>query len=178
VVGGFLLQSEDKSMEKILRGVDNISIWAGKIFGWLIIPLIIIVAYDVIIRKIYKATIWSYDTSLWLYAAVFLMGAAWILQQRAHIRIDVFWQRYPPRAQAIFEMCWYLGLLLSMSMVILIYGGDYARVAFVDKEISIYTPWGPPLWHFKAIAPLAFLLLSLQGIADFIRNLKVAVRGS
>ena len=165
-------------MERVLGVVDKISIWAGKIFSWLIIPLILIVAYDVVIRKIYKATIWSYDTSLWLYAAIFLLGGAWILQQHAHIRIDVIWLRYSARARAIFEVGWYLILLFSMAGVVLIYGGDYAWVAWVDKEVSIYTPWEPILWHFKAIAPIAFLLLLLQGIAEFIRNLKVAVRGS
>ena len=164
-------------MEKILRGIDAISIWAGKIFSWLIIPLIAIVAYDVIIRKIYRATIWSYDTSLWLYSGIFLLGAAWILQQRSHIRIDVIWQRYPPRAKAIFELCWFLALLFTLSFVVFIYGGEYAWIAWVDKESSIYTPWEPPLWHFKAIAPVAFLLLILQGIAEFIRNLKVAIKG-
>jgi len=164
-------------MDKVLRDIDAISMWSGKIFSWLIIPLMAIVAYDVIIRKIYRATIWSYDTSLWLYSGLFLLGAAWVLQQHSHIRIDVIWQRYPPRAKAIFEVCWYLILLFSIALVVLIYGGDYARVAWIDKEASIYTPWGPPLWHFKAIAPLAFLLLLLQGIAEFIRNLKFAIRG-
>lgn len=164
-------------MDKVLRGIDTISIWSGRIFGWLIIPLIAVVAYDVIIRKIYRATIWSYDIALWLYAGIFLLGAAWILQQHAHIRIDVIYQRYSPRAKAIFEACWYLILLFSMVAVVLIYGGDYARTAWVDKEVSIYTPWGPPLWHFKAIVPLAFLLLLLQGIAEFIRNLKFIIRG-
>jgi len=100
-----------------------------------------------------------------------------VLQQNGHIRIDPIWQKYPFRFKAIFESCWLLILLIPMALVILIYGGQYAYHSWKIHEVSIYTPWAPPLWHFKAIAPLAALILLLQGIVELIRNILSAVRG-
>lgn len=163
-------------MEKVLRYIDQMSIWSGKISSWLIIPLIAIVAYDVIARKFYRATIWAYDSALWVYAGIFLIGLAWVLKEHSHIRVDVIYERHSPRAKALFEVLSYLIFFFPLTITLLISGAAYAVESWIDKEVSIYSPWNPLLWHFKTIAPIAFLLLLLQGIADFIRNLKFMIR--
>lgn len=91
-------------MEAFLRGIDQLSVWSGKVFSWLIAPLIVIVAYDVINRKLYRSTIWVFDITLWLYAGIFLLGLAWILKDHANIRVDVIYEKYSPRGKAFFEV--------------------------------------------------------------------------
>jgi TRAP-type mannitol/chloroaromatic compound transport system permease small subunit len=164
-------------MEKALKYIDVISIWSGKLSSWLILPLTAIVAYDVILRKLYRSTLWTYDVSMWLYSAMFLIGCTWVLKEHSHIRVDVIYEKFPPRAKAIFEVLSYLILFFPLIVTLLVSGSHYAWESFRDKEISINSPWNPILWPFKAIAPVAFLLLLLQGFGDFITQLKKCSRG-
>jgi TRAP-type mannitol/chloroaromatic compound transport system permease small subunit len=159
-------------MGRVLRYIDVISIWSGKLCSWIVLPLTAIVAYDVILRKLYRSTLWVYDTSLWLYSAMFLIGCTWVLKEHAHIRVDVIYEKYSPRAKAIFEVCTYLMLFFPVIVMLFVSGSSYAWESFRDNEISINSPWNPIIWPFKAIAPVAWLLLLLQGISDFIKELK------
>jgi TRAP-type mannitol/chloroaromatic compound transport system permease small subunit len=48
------------SLKKFLNGIDRISEWSGRIFIWLVIPLTILVVYEVISRRFLNAPhIWA-----------------------------------------------------------------------------------------------------------------------
>ena len=164
-------------MGKVLKYIDDVSMWSGKIIAWLILPLTAIMAYDLILRKFYQATIWVFDTTLWLYSAFFLIGCAWVQMERSQIRVDVIYEKYSPLAKAIFEILTYLILYFPVILICAVSASQYAWESFKANEISIYSPWAPPLWPIKAIAPVAFLLLLLQGIGDFIKYLKTVLKG-
>ena len=159
-------------MERILRYIDVISMWSGKLCGWIVLPLTAIVAYDVILRKLYTSTLWVFDTSLWLYSLMYLIGLTWVQKEHAHIRVDVIYEKYSPRAKAIFDVLTYLMMFFPVIVTLFVSGSSYAWESFRDNEISINSPWNPIIWPFKAIAPVAFLLLLLQGFGDFIKELK------
>ncbi len=159
-------------MDKIIRYIDAISIWSGKLCAWAILPLTVLVAYDVILRKIYTSTLWVFDTSLWLYSVIYLIGLAWVQKEHAHIRVDVIYEKYPRRAKAIFEVLTYLTMFFPVVVALLASSSGYAWESFRDNEISINSPWNPIIWPFKAIAPVAWLLLLLAGFSDFIKELK------
>jgi TRAP-type mannitol/chloroaromatic compound transport system permease small subunit len=45
------------------------------------------------------------------------------------------------------------------------------------NEKSGLSPWRPYLYPYKGVVVLAIFLLFLQGFAEFIRNLSVALKG-
>jgi TRAP-type mannitol/chloroaromatic compound transport system permease small subunit len=52
----------------------------------------------------------------------------------------------------------------------LIYSGyGFAKLSWMMKEHSSFTPGGPPIYPFKALIPIAAAFLVLQGIAEVIR---------
>ena len=60
--------------------------------------------------------------------------------------------------------------------IILWKSASYGWQSFLIREHSV-TAWSPPIYLWKLTVPLAALLLALQGIADFIRNLTFAISG-
>ena len=157
---------------KFLHYIDTISEYSHKIFRWLAIILTITVLYEVAARYLFiRPTIWAFDAAMFFYSALFLMGAAWVLQQGKHIRIDIFFNMLPPRGQAIIDLVFYLVFLFPLSLVMIWYGGKDAYVSWICGEISNTSQWGEPLFLWRAILPVAFLLLFLQGIAEFVRTL-------
>lgn len=162
----------------ILRAIDTISEISGRVAAFIVIPNFLALVYEVIARYVFKhPTIWSYDVTYMLYAAHFMLGAAYTLKYRRHTRIDVLYSRFSPRVQAIIDVFCYL-LLFFPAMLVLIYGGiGLVHESLIMQERSQATPWRPVVWPFRSLLPLGFFLLFLQGLAEFIRRLKVAVRG-
>jgi TRAP-type mannitol/chloroaromatic compound transport system permease small subunit len=157
---------------KFLYYIDILSEYSHRIFRWVAVILTMTVLYEVAARYLFtRPTIWAFDAAMFFYSVLFLMGAAWVLQKGKHIRIDIFFNMFPPRGQAIINLIFYLVFLFPLSLVMIWYGGREAYVSWVSGEISNTSQWGEPIYLWRAILPVAFLLLFLQAIAEFIRVL-------
>lgn len=162
----------------ILEAIDSISIWSGKLVAWLVIPNVLALVYEVIARYILKnPTIWSYEITYFLYGTHFLLGAAYTLSAKAHIRIDVLHMHLPPRGKAIVDILGYL-ILFFPAMIVLIYAGtEFTIQSWEMSEKSGLSPWRPHLYPYKAVLVVSFFFLFLQGVAEFIRNISILFKG-
>ena len=164
-------------MPFFLKFIDKMNEWTGKLFAWLVVFLAIGLMYEVIARYAFNApTVWSYDITYMLYGAHFMMGAGYCLYVKGHVRVDVFYRLFSPRWQAIADCFFYLILFFPAITVLFIYGIEYAAFAWQMQEASYAGAWRPPIYPIKTVLPLAALLLLLQGVAEFIRTLGIAVR--
>lgn len=162
----------------ILKFIDKVSEWTGKLFAWLVIPLVCGLMYEVVARYVFGApTVWAYDITYMLYGAHFMMGAAYLLYIGGNVRIDVFYRQFSPRAKAIVDICLYLVFFFPVMVVLLVFGIEYAWFSWEIKERASLSPWRPPLYPLKTVLPVAIFLLLLQGVVEFIRNLGIAARG-
>lgn len=165
-------------LDRVLGYIDILSDWTGKAARWLLPACLAVVFYDVMVRYLFmKATIWAYDMAYFFYAANFLLAGAYVLRHHSHIRVDVIFNLLSTRGKAIAESFFYLVITIPL-MVIIVYSGIiFAADSWMSMETSAYTVWHPPVYPIKTVIPIAYILLLLQAIADFIRNLMVAVRG-
>ena len=59
---------------------DTINEWTGRIFGWVIVPLVLLTVMEVILRRIFGApTIWSFEVLKQLYGLHFMIVAGFEL---------------------------------------------------------------------------------------------------
>jgi len=158
--------------------IDRFSDTVGLAVAWLNVPLVLAVAYEVIARYFFNApTIWAYDVTYMLYAAIFMLGAAYALHKGAHIRTDFFFESWSTRTKGLIDSIAYIGLFFPSLIVFLFVSADDAWYAFVLGETSEQTPWRPLLWPFKTIIPLTCLLLIIQGVSEVIKSLHAALTG-
>lgn len=157
-------------MQRFLFTIDAISMWVGKIFGWLIVLLTVMVIYDVIFRKFFSAPFpWAYDGAYILYGTIFMMGGAYTLARNAHVRGDIFYTHWPVRVQAAVDLALFLFAFFP-GIIFLLWGGlGFAELSWRVQERSTTTSGGPPVYHFKAIIPIAAALMILQGLAETVR---------
>ena len=159
------------NVRRFLRVIDSISTWAGKASAWLIIVLMLVVCAEVFKRYILNApTAWIFDVSNMLYGTLFMMCGAYALAQNAHVRGDFLYSSMRPRTQAALDLALYL-LFFIPGIAALIYAGtEYAADSWRINEHSNVTADGPPVYHFKAVIPLAGALVLLQGFAEIVRS--------
>jgi len=162
----------------IVRIIDKISDVSGKLAAWIIIPNVLALVYEVFSRYLFNSpTIWSYEVTYFLYAAHFILGAAFALKERAHTRVEVFYSRRSERTQALINCLGYI-ILFFPAMILIIYGGiDFVKMSYEMGERSAVSAWRPLMWPFRAILPIGMFLLLLQGIAEFIKAVPIAIGG-
>ena len=157
-------------MTQVLFFIDRISTWTGKAFAWCILLLTFAVSYEVFMRYVVRdPTAWAFDVSYMMYGALFMMGGAYTLSRDGHVRGDFVYRLWPPRVQASISFVLYFLFFFPGALALIYAGWDYAWLAIKFRERSIWSPAGMPIYHFKALIPIAGFFLVLQGIAETIR---------
>jgi len=171
-------RSGGETLRSVIRFIDRISDWTGKIMGWLVLPLVAGLLCEVFSRYFLGTpTVWAYDVTYMLYGAIFMLGASYTLYKGAHIRTDMLYGRWSVRWQGIVDAVMYLFFFFPGLVLFFIAGWDYASRSWFMGERSDASPWRPPIYPFKTVIPLAALLLLLQGISEFAKSLYCAVKG-
>ncbi len=164
--------------EKVIKFIDAVSDRTGRIVGWIAVPMIIALIYEVFARYVFqRPTIWSYEITYMIYGTHFLLGAAYTLRVKGHIRIDLLYMRFTQRGRALIDVIGYLVIFFPVMVILVVSSFDMAKDAYMIKEVSQFTPWQPILWPFKSVICVGFSLLILQGMAEFIRSVVTLVRG-
>jgi TRAP-type mannitol/chloroaromatic compound transport system permease small subunit len=158
------------NVQRFLHTVDAISTWVGKAAAWLIIGLTILVCAEVFKRYILNMpTAWIFDASNMFYGSLFMLAGAYTLAQNAHVRGDFLYSSMRPRTQAAFDLVLYIVFFLPGIAALVYAGYDYAALSWRIGEHSTVTAEGPPIYHFKAVIPIAGALVMLQGVAEIVR---------
>ncbi|CAN5728439.1 TRAP transporter small permease subunit [soil metagenome] len=157
-------------MKTVLLYVDRLSAFVGKLFGWAILLMIALIVYEVFMRYVMRApTAWAYDMGYILYGTIFVMAGAYALSTVTHVRGDVLYRLWPPRVQAGLDLVLWL-VFFFPGIIALIYAGyTFAEFSWRIGERSSSGPGGPPVYHFKALIPLAGVFLFIQGLAELAR---------
>lgn len=163
---------------RLAKGLDQIAIWSGKIAAWFIFPLIFGLTYEVISRYAFKApTIWAYDLAYMLYGSLFMLGAAFTLYKKGHIRTDIFYNKWPSKRQGLVDAFLYLFFFFPGMIFFFIAGLEEAIHSWSLWERSEVGAWRPPIFPFKTVIPLTALFLLAQGVSEFIKSVYASVRG-
>jgi len=156
--------------QRLVHGIDQISYWSGKAFAWLIVVLTFVVSIEVFKRYILNApTAWIFDFSNMLYGTLFMMCGAYALAQNAHVRGDFLYSSMRPRLQASLDLVLYIAFFIPGILGLIYAGYDYALQSWLIRESSNVTAEGPPVYQFKAVIPVAGVLVMLQGWAEIVR---------
>jgi TRAP-type mannitol/chloroaromatic compound transport system permease small subunit len=154
----------------IIHGIEELSIWIGRAFGWCILILTLSVAYEVFVRYVLNApTVWVFDMMVQMYGALFLMAGPYALAQDTHVRADVVYRLLSVRWQARLDLILYIIFFFPGMFALVWYGWEIATDSWRYKEVSWNSPARIQIYFFKTLIPVAGGLFILQGIAECMR---------
>jgi len=164
-------------LKKILKGMDQVSEWSGRIFVWLVIPLTVVVAYEVVSRRFFNSPhIWATEVTDYIYGPHFMLVAAYTMLYQAHVRIDIIYQRFSPRTRGILDVITYTLFFFPFCIIVFYQGLIYAGTSWSIGETSESAALRiVPL--VKTVIPVTFALLLNQGLATYIRAIAQMVKG-
>ena len=163
---------------RLIRIIEKISTFMGGIATWMVFPLMLVVMYEVAMRKFFNApTAWTYDTCWMIFAAQFLLGGGYTHMRKGHIRIDIVYTMLSPKAQKIYDL-WINIIIILPPMILFTWAGiEFAAEAWVTNEKLSTTNWFFPAGPPKSLLPLGFFLLALQSLAEIIRYIDQIRKG-
>ena len=147
---------------------------------WLVVVLTAVIGYEIFSRYVLNApTKWAFDISYMIGGTFFLMGEAWTLKKKQHVRIDIFYNHFfIERKRAFIDIFFYLLFFFPPL------GWDffhalipYVQFSWEMGERSMQGYWQPILYPFKTIMPVGVFLLLLQGVAEFLKSVVIACGG-
>lgn len=162
----------------VVRVIDRFTDSTGFYIALLNVPMMLAVAYEVMMRYVFDApSVWVFDFTYMMYATIFMLGSAYALHRGAHIRTDFFFERWSIRTQGVIDSIAYIVFFFPSLIVFMVVSAGEAWYAYSIMELSEQTPWRPVLWPFKAVVPLAALLLLIQGVSETIKSVYAARLG-
>lgn len=161
-------------LNSILKAVDSLSEWTGKIISFFIYAIALLMVAEIIVRNVFNVSlVWVPDYTMFLFSFLILAGA-YTLHHGRMIRMDILHSGWSPRTRAIVDLCVYAPLFFLFCGLMFSKGVDLAWKSIAAGEIDRFS-YAPPLYITKSLVPLAALLILLQGTAGFIRTLKIAL---
>jgi TRAP-type mannitol/chloroaromatic compound transport system permease small subunit len=160
------------AMHALLRLIERVSGATGNVTAWLVVPLVFATVYDVGARYIFALpTQWAYEVGYMMMGAHALLGMAYTLRERGHVRIDAFSQSFSERTKAVIDLVGYAVFVLPCLCWITWSLWAYWMKALRTSELSGQSAWNPVIWPFKLVFFIAFVLLVLQIVAQIIKAL-------
>ncbi|WP_420177499.1 TRAP transporter small permease subunit [Kerstersia gyiorum] len=155
----------------------------ARLGSWLILPLILVIVYDVVTRKIvfiqqWVMNSWLYDfispTKLqeleWhLHAMIFLMAYALAYLNSAHVRVDIWREKQSERKRGWVELICILVFALPFCGVLVYESWQFVVNAYVQGEGSAALTGIPHRWIIKSFLLLGVGLLLLALLATLLR---------
>jgi TRAP-type mannitol/chloroaromatic compound transport system permease small subunit len=164
---------------RIVKLIDRISEWTGALAAWIVIPLMAVVMIEVFQRHVLNApTYWGYDVLWMLFSAQFLLGGAFTLLRKGHIRIDIVYGVLSDRAKVIYDVINTLVVILPPAVLLTWAGVLFAADAWSSGEKLSTSNWFFPAGPAKTMISIGFFLLSLQCVAEIVRSVNELRKGS
>jgi TRAP-type mannitol/chloroaromatic compound transport system permease small subunit len=161
-----------------IRSCDAVSSWSGKLVAWLIFPMVLSLVYEVVARYIFDApTTWAYDMTYILYGSFFMLGSAYTLLKKGHIRTDSYYGAWPVRRQGLVDaICYVVFYFPAMLAFVYVCWGFFAR-SFEQGERVVSSPWMPVIYPLKGALFAAIVLLLIQGVSELLKSIWAARHG-
>jgi len=157
-------------MQKLLLFVDKVSTWVGQAVSFVILLLTLHVSWEVFARYVLDAPrAWAFDAMIMMYGTLFMMAGAYTLAKNSHVRGDVIYGFFTPRAQAILDLTLYIVFFIPGVTALVWAGYTYAAESWAINEHSNITAEGPPIYPFKTVIPVAGAFVLMQGVVEIIR---------
>ncbi|MGE5523629.1 MAG: TRAP transporter small permease subunit [Rhodospirillaceae bacterium] len=153
------------------QAIDTVNHYVGRGVYWLVLAAVLVSTINALMRYTFSMSSNAWLELQWyLFGAIFLLGAGYTLKANGHVRIDLLSARLSPRARAWIDILGGLLFLLPMALLILYFSWPMFVDSYLGGEMSS-DAGGLIRWPAKALIPLGFMLLVLQGLSEIVKRI-------
>jgi TRAP-type mannitol/chloroaromatic compound transport system permease small subunit len=145
----------------------------GRVVMYLIFAMMGVLLLSSISRSFFNVSfIWIVEVAQFLLTAYYLLGGGYSMQLDSHVRMDLAYSHWTPRTRAIVDAI--TAVFLLFYLVVLLLGGISSTQYAIEYGQKNYSSWAPPLAPIKIIMVIGIVLMLLQAVATFFKDLAKA----
>ena len=155
----------------LLQRVDAVNDRVGRYSAWLALLLVLVTTTDVVMRYLFRTSFVFVQELEWhIFAVMFLIAAGYAHLLDSHVRVDIFYARLSARTKAWIDLVCGILFLFPAAFLLLWTSIPFVAASVRDLEGSPDPGGIPGRFVLKAVIPLGFLLLAVQGVSETIKN--------
>lgn len=85
--------------------VDRLCLTAGEFVSYWTVLAVFAFCYEVVVRKAFNSpTDWVHESVVYLFAMQYLIAGSYAMLTESHVRVDLFYAKFPPRVKAVVDL--------------------------------------------------------------------------
>lgn len=157
-----------------IRVVDRMNRAVGRVAMYLLFAMAGVQMASTFSRLVFGMPInWALEMTQFMLAAYFLLGAAYSLQENAHVRMDLFYGQLNARQKAVTDAITIVFVIFYL--VVMVRGGWSSTEYAITYGQKNYSAWAPYMWPVKSLMTLGIVLMLLQAISNFFKDVATAL---
>lgn len=150
----------------LIEIIDTLSIKIGEATKWLLVVMVVSIAFGVIALSIFGQSWTKLDESaVYFHALVILLGSSATLLAGQHVRVDIFYSQMNERAKALVDIIGYYALLIPFCLIIIWHVQGTIALSWLSFEGSAESDGIRGIYLLKTGVSIFAITLLMQGMA-------------
>ena len=163
----------NKVITAYVDGITATSKVVGAAAMYLVFGMLGILFFETVSRTFFNHPwIWTVEMAQFVMAAYYTLGGAYTLIIDGHVRMDLAYAKWSPKNKALADVLTFAVIMLYL--IVLLLGGIISLEYSIKYKQKSYSSWAPPVTPIKIIMLFGMLLMILQVIAEFFKDLAKA----
>jgi TRAP-type mannitol/chloroaromatic compound transport system permease small subunit len=158
-----------KAIRLYVRYVEAVSRVVGRFAMYGIFAMIGLLLFSSISKTFFLPAIWTLEMAQFFMAAYYLLGGGYSMQLNSHVRMDLLYGQWSARGKAFADSI--TAFFLVFYLLLLLYGGLSSTEYALQYGEKSYSSWAPYMAPIKIIMVFGIVLMVLQAIATFFKDL-------
>ncbi|RBO86225.1 TRAP-type mannitol/chloroaromatic compound transport system permease small subunit [Marinomonas aquiplantarum] len=159
----------ETAIRRYCLAIHALVAFVGKSISYLMPVLAFVVAFEVFSRYfLNKPTIWAYDLSLFIFGYIAALGGAYAQQQRAHINVDILYNKVSPRMRSLFNIISFCLAIFFVAIICKMSIGKFEEA--LQFNYRRQSEWAPHMHHYWVMMAVASFMLGLQLSSDLLEE--------
>ena len=157
--------------------IDKTITLISKFTAFILALLVLLVVYDATMRYLFSEGSTALQELEWhFFDVVILLSIAYTLKQNAHVRVDIFYDKFSLKTKKIIDIIAIVFFILPFSFLIIYMGYHFVEISFLQNEASSDPGGLKYRWIVKSLMPIAFVLLSLEAVKIILDDIKEVLK--
>ncbi len=165
-------------IKKVYDSVGWLTEKVSELGKWLIVAIILATTFEVFMRYALNApTMWVWATTQMLGAGFIALGLANNHRINSNVRVDIISARFSAKLRAILELAFTILFFFPLFFVLSRLFVQDAFFALSINQVDNTSAWSPITWPYKMLVAAGIVLLMIQGVATFLKDILVLKNG-
>ena len=150
--------------------IDYISLKTGRATMYLVFVMMFILILSFVTRNIINIPlIWIIEMAQFVMTGYYLLGGGYSMLTDDHVRMDLIYSKLKDKTKALLDSL--TSVFLRFYVVGLLIGSISSLTYTLETNQRLFTAWAPYVWPIKSIMTFGILLMLLQSIAIFFKDI-------